>query len=97
MRLVDLATPPSVAVTLLAWHLDPTGGSHLVGVVELQYTGPDRVVRFQIVRATEPVSEPLPGNLASAAGRLLRRLASECETRVTRESTVYQQRTPGAT
>ena len=87
VRLVDVATAPSVAVTLLAWHLDATGGSHLVGAVELQYTGPDRVVRSQVVRATEPVSEPLPGNLASAAGRLLRRLASESATRVTREST----------
>ena len=84
-RLVDAATAPSVAVTLLAWHLDATGGSLLVGAVELQYTGPDRVVRSQVVRATEPVSEPLPGNLASAAGRLMRRLASEIATRVTRK------------
>jgi hypothetical protein len=87
VRLVDVATAPSVAVTLLAWHLDSTGGSRLVGAVELQYTGPDRVVRSQVVRAAEPVSDPLPGNLASAAGRLLRRLASESATRVTREST----------
>ena len=85
VRLVDVATAPSVAVTLLAWHLDATGGTRLVGAVELQYTGPDRVVRSQVVRATEPVSEPLPGNLASAAGRLLRRLASESATRVTRK------------
>jgi hypothetical protein len=45
--------------------------------VEVQVTGTDRVVHTQVVRASEPVSGELPGDLAAAAGRLLRRLASE--------------------
>ena len=85
VRLVDAASAPSLAMTLLTWHLDAAGGSHLVGAVELQYIGPDGVVRLHVVGASEPVSEPLPGNLAAMAGRLLRRLASESVTRITRE------------
>ena len=57
------------------WSLQ--GGTRLVGAVEFQITGTDRVVHTQVVRASEPVSEELPGDLAAAAGRLLRRLASE--------------------
>ena len=53
------------------------GGTRLVGAVEFQITGTDRVVHTQVVRASEPVSAELPGDLAASAGRLLRRLASE--------------------
>ena len=53
------------------------GGTRLVGAVEFQITGTDRVVHTQVVRASEPVSAELPGDLAAAAGRLLRRLASD--------------------
>ena len=49
----------------------------LVGAVEFRFTGTDRVVHTQVVRASEPVSGELPGDLAAAAGRLLRRLAAE--------------------
>jgi hypothetical protein len=34
-------------------------------------------VRTQVIRASEPVSAELPGNLATAAGRLLHSLASQ--------------------
>jgi hypothetical protein len=40
-----------------------------------QLTGADRAV--EVVRSSEPVSAELPSDLAAAAGRLLRRLASE--------------------
>ena len=45
--------------------------------MEFQITGTDRVVHTQVVRASEPASAVLPGDLAVSAGRLLRRLASE--------------------
>jgi ABC-type transport auxiliary lipoprotein component len=84
-RLVDTSDAPALATTLLAWHLESAPQTQLVGAVELQFTGPDRVVQTQVVRASEPVSAELPGNLAAASGRLLRRLALECLTRVARE------------
>ena len=57
-----------------------------MGAVEFQFTGADRTVHSQIVRASEPVSAELPGNLAAAAGTLLRRLASEGITRTARSA-----------
>jgi hypothetical protein len=66
-----------MAVTLLAWQLESTGSTQLVGVVELSVTAADRTVQTQIIRKSEPVSAELPGNLAAAAGRLLQSLASE--------------------
>jgi hypothetical protein len=45
--------------------------------VEFQITGPDHVVHTQVVQSSEPVSAELPGDLSVAAGRLLRRIASE--------------------
>jgi len=77
IRLVDAARAPAVAATLLVWDLESARGKQLVGVVEFQITGTDRVVHTQLVRASEPVSAELPGDLAASAGRLLRRLASE--------------------
>jgi hypothetical protein len=78
MRLVDAGRAPAVAATLLVWDLDSAGGgTRLVGAVEFEITGTDRVVHTQVVRASEPVSAELPGDLAASAGRLLRRLASE--------------------
>jgi hypothetical protein len=77
VRLVDTGRAPALAATLLAWDLESAGGTRLVGAVEFQVTGTDRVVHTQVVRASEPVSAELPGDLAAAAGRLLRRLASE--------------------
>lgn len=84
-RLVDTSDAPALATTLLAWHIEPAPQTQLVGAVELQFTGPDRVVQTQVVRASEPVSAELPGNLAAASGRLVRRLALECLARVARD------------
>jgi hypothetical protein len=39
--------------------------------------GTDRALRSHLVKASEPVSAELPGDLAASAGRLLRRLAFE--------------------
>ena len=40
LRLVDAASAPALAATLLAWHLESAGGTRLVGAVEFQFTGP---------------------------------------------------------
>jgi hypothetical protein len=77
MRLVDAGRAPGLAATLLVWDLESEGGTRLVGAVEFQITGTDRVLQTQVVRASEPVSAELPGNLAAAAGRLLRHFASQ--------------------
>ena len=63
----------------------PRRETHLVGAVEFQFTGADRTVHTQVVRASEPVSAELPGNLATAAGSLLRRLVSEGVTHIVGE------------
>jgi hypothetical protein len=82
VRLVDVANAPALAVTLVAWQLEMASEPRLVGAIELQLTGADRVVRTLVVKQSETVSADLPGNVAAAAGRLLRRLASEGVTRV---------------
>ena len=84
VRLVDVGSAPALAATLLVWDLESAGETRIVGAVEFQFTGSDRAVHTQVVRASEPVSAELPGNLAAAAGILLRRLASEGITRMTR-------------
>jgi len=85
VRLVDTGRAPALAATLLIWELDSAGETRLVGAVEFQVTGADREVHTKVVRTSEPVSAELPGDLAAAAGRLLRRLASEGLTLVTSE------------
>lgn len=77
VRLVDTAGAPALALTLVAWHLE-TGASdtRLVGAIQIQLTGTNGVVREEIIRDTELVSNPLPGDLAAVAGRLLGRLAA---------------------
>lgn len=77
LRLVDTGRSPALAATLLIWGLDSAGETRLVGAVEFQVTGTDREVHTKVVRTSEPVSAELPGDLAAAAGRLLRHLASE--------------------
>src|SRR6516164_292290 len=77
LRLVDAGDVPTLAADLLTWSLESSGGARLIGAVEFEVTGTDRVVHTQIVRGSESVSEELPGNLAAAAGRLMRRLAWE--------------------
>ena len=85
LRLVDVASAPTVAATLLVWHLETGSGTRLVGAVEFQITRTDHVVQTQVVQASEAVSADLPGDLAAAAGRLLRRLALEGLMRVASE------------
>jgi hypothetical protein len=76
--LVDSVHAPALAPKLLVWDLESSGGTRqLVGAVEFQITGTGGVLTTKVVRTTEQVSGELPGDLASAAGRLLRRLASE--------------------
>jgi hypothetical protein len=85
LRLVDVASAPTVAATLLVWQLETGGGTRLVGAVEFQVTGIDRVIQTKVVQASEAVSGDLPGDLAAAAGRLLRRLALDGLMRVASE------------
>jgi len=85
LRLVDAGAASTLAVTLLAWHLESAGGTRLVGAIECTVMGRDRVVHTEVVRGTEPVSADLPGNLAAAAGRLLRRLAADGLTAIARK------------
>ena len=82
VELVDAASVPAVAVTLLVWHLDSANAPRLVGEIELQLTNANRRVHAEVVRESEPVSPELPGDVAAAAGRLLHRLASEGVTRM---------------
>jgi hypothetical protein len=85
LRLVDTGREPALAATLLIWDLDSAEETRLVGAVEFQFTGTDREVHTKVVRTSERVSAELPGDLAAAAGRLLRRLASEGLALVTSE------------
>ena len=77
LRLVDAGDVPALGANLLLWNLDSSGGTRLLGAVEFEVTGTDRVIHTQIVRGSESVSGELPGDLAAAAGRLMRRLAWE--------------------
>jgi hypothetical protein len=90
IRPVDVGRAPVLGARLLVWDLESTGGTKLVGVVEFQVTGIDQVVHTQVVRASEPVSAELPGDLAVVAGRLLRRLASEGLTSVSNSAMRYE-------
>ena len=85
LRLVDAPSAPALAANLVAWQLESAGGSRLVGAVEFRFTRSDRAVYTYIVRASDPISADLPGDLAAAAGRLFQRLASEGLTQVPRE------------
>jgi len=82
LRLVDVRSAPSLAVTLVAWQIETTPSPRLVGAVEVQVTTTDQAVHSEIIRAEEPTAADLPGDLAAAAGRLLGRLATDCLSRV---------------
>ena len=77
VRLVDGERAPDLAATLLVWDLESQEGPRFVGVVEFQIRGVDGVLDTHVVRASEPVSTELPGDLAAVTGRLLRRFAAE--------------------
>ena len=82
IRLADVRSAPSLAVTLVAWQIEAAPSLRLVGAVEVQVTTTDRAVHSEIIRAEEPLAAELPGDLAAAAGRLLGRLAADCLSRV---------------
>jgi len=77
LLLIDNASAPAVAATLLVWDLESQNGMRLVGAVEFQITTTDRSIHSKVVRASEPVEGEMPGDLTSVAGHLLRHLASE--------------------
>lgn len=77
LRVVDSGNALTVGVTLLAWHVESAESPRLVGAIELRATNAERVVHTHVVRGTEKLSAGFPGNLATAAGKLLRSLASE--------------------
>jgi hypothetical protein len=86
VRLVDTGNASVMAVTLIAWQLESAGNPRLVGAVEVDIIGTNHTVRTHLIRANEPVSSELPGDLAAAAGRLLHTLASESLRRATQAS-----------
>ena len=77
IKLVDTSNASPMGVTLIVWQLESADTTRLVGGVELTVTAADRRVRTRVIRGSESVSMPLPGDLAAAAGRLLHSLASE--------------------
>ena len=85
IRLVDVGSAPSLAVTLVVWQIEAAPSPRLVGAVEVQVTTTDRAVHSEIIRAEEPIASDLPGDLAAAAGRLLGRIANDCVSRVMRQ------------
>lgn len=96
LRLVDGGGAITVAATLLEWDLDSAPEMKLVGAVEFQVTGSDRIIQTHVVRASERVSADLPGDLAVASGRLLRRLASEGLQRATETFDATRPGTPSS-
>jgi hypothetical protein len=77
LRLVESASAPTVAATLLVWDLESSSETQLVGAVEFQIIGTDRAIHSKVVRAAEPITGEMPGDLATVAGRLMRHLASD--------------------
>ena len=82
IRLVDVGSAASLAVTLVIWQIEAAPSPRLVGAVEIQVTTTERAVHSEIIRAEEPITADLPGDLAAASGRLLGRLAADCLSRV---------------
>ena len=85
IRLVDAGSAGSVAFTLVVWQIEAVPTRRLVGALEIQLTATDRAVYSEMIRAEEPIAADLPGDLATAAGRLLGRLATDCLSRVVRQ------------
>jgi len=75
VQLVDAGNAPTIAVTLIAWHIESSEGRRMVGAVEVQFVGGDRSVQTEVIRGSEPVSAELPGDLAVVSGRLITSLA----------------------
>lgn len=77
LRLVDSAGAPTLAVTLLAWNLDMTGGLALVGTAEVRVVAADRSVSHDLVTHRLPLSSGPPGDLATVSGQLVQRIAAD--------------------
>jgi hypothetical protein len=77
LRLVDSSSAQTVAATLLVWNLESSSETRLVGAVEFQIVGADHAIHSNVVRANEPITGGMPGDLATVAGRLMRHLASD--------------------
>ncbi len=76
--LVDGPNAPTVALTLLGWHLEgPDGARRLVGIVEVQLTDEQRRVHSTVLESGSPVQGDLPGDLASVAATVLGDLAAQ--------------------
>jgi len=58
LRLVDAGDVPALGAKLLAWNLESSGSTRLVGAVEFEVTGTDRVIHTQIVRVSEFAERP---------------------------------------
>ena len=86
LRLVDAASAPALAANA-CWPGTSSlqAGHDWSAQSSSSSRGPTASSIRYMVRASEPVSAELPGDLAAAAGRLLRRLASEGLTHVPRE------------
>lgn len=59
------------------WSSNPDAYLNTALHLEFQIMQTDRTLRSHLVKASEPVSAELPGDLAVATGRLLRHLVSE--------------------
>ena len=82
IRLVEVRSAPSLAVTLATWQVEAAPSPRLVGAIEVQLTTTDRAVHSEIIRAEEPIAADLPGDLAAAAGQLLGHIANNWCSRV---------------
>jgi hypothetical protein len=78
IRFADSSDAFGLRAIFLSCYLEEMGeGQRLLASVELRVTGPDQAVSSQVLTAEEPVSGELPGNLAEAMGRVIRRLATD--------------------
>lgn len=76
IALVDAVHVPTVALSLLAWHL-ADGSTRIRGVVEVTVTTRNRAVHTFLIRAEEPVGDDVYATLGAASGRLLATLAAQ--------------------
>lgn len=78
VEIVDQAAVPRISATLVAFHLESSQGTEIVGSVDLRITDADRVVHTTVITERATVSSKMPGDLAVVAGELLERLARRC-------------------
>ena len=56
IRLVDVGSAASLAVTLVVWQIEAAPSTRLVGAVEIQVTTSERAVHSEMIRAEEPIA-----------------------------------------